>query len=153
MFNRKNIKIHMVTLIVVVMTVAMSYQWGLAGDLKGRDFVRLGNVATLEGTLIKLNAEEWALQVGDSQYDLHMGPSAFREYHQFVLKAGGSARVEGYVYNTDVGVMNIETEGQSIALRDETGRPAWAGSRFGKRDSKSFDTKGFSGIDTVPVMN
>jgi len=152
MFNRKNIKMYVVSLIAICMVVAMTYQSGLAGELRGKDFVRLGTVSTMEGTLVKLNAQEWALQVGDTRYDLHMGPSAFRDYHQFELKEGGSARVQGYVYNTDVSVMDIETEGQSIVLRDGSGRPAWAGSSFSKRNSRPADAKGFAGIDDVPVM-
>jgi hypothetical protein len=152
MFNKKNIKFFAVIFIAGLMAVAMSYQWGIAHELKGRDFMRLGKISTVEGDLVRLNAEEWALQVGNVRYDLHMGPGSFRDYHKFVLKEGSSATVKGAVYNTDIGVMQIETDGQSIVLRDEAGRPAWAGSSFSKRDSRPADAQGFGRIDNVPEM-
>lgn len=152
MFNRKNIRFYIVTFIAGLMAVGMIYQQGFAGDLKGRDFVRIGKVSTLEGSLIKLNAEEWALKVGDITYALHMGPSSFRDYHKFVMEENSIARVKGSVHNTDVGVMEIETEGQSITLRDETGRPAWAGTSFSKKASRPADNKGFGSLGNLPDM-
>lgn len=154
MLKRKDFRFYTVAFLVVFMAIAMTCQWAVASELKGRDFVRLGKVSIMEGSLVRLNTEEWALKVGDTSYDLHMGPSSFRDYHKFVLKEGGIAKVKGYVYNNDVGVMEIETGGQSIALRDEAGRPAWAGSRFSKggASSRTADSRGFSDIGNVPAI-
>jgi hypothetical protein len=38
--------------------------------------------------------------------------------------------VKGFVYGTDVAVMEIQAGGKTITLRDETGRPAWAGTMY-----------------------
>jgi len=97
-----------------------------ASALKGRDLVRLGEPGTLTGTLVQ-KGDEWGVQVGDIVYDIHLGPSEYRTYKDFHLKDGEAAIIKGFVYKKDVTVVSIETGGQSITLRDETGRPAWAG--------------------------
>ena len=99
--------------------------------LKGRDFVRLGQPTTLKGTLMQIG-DEWGLKVGDRVYEIHLGPSEYRTAKGFLLNQGEEATVKGFVYKTDVAVTTIETEGKSIMLRDPTGRPAWAGTDFGR---------------------
>lgn len=97
--------------------------------LKGRDIVRLGKLTRLSGTLVQ-KGDEWGLKVGNTEYDIHMGPIGYRGSKRFVLKDGTGAKITGFVYETDVSVATMETGGISIVLRDETGRPAWAGSKF-----------------------
>ena len=100
-------------------------------NLKGRDFVRLGKMpmAPLSGTLVQ-KGDEWGLKVGNTEYDIHMGPIGYRASKGFSLKDGAEAKITGFLYETDVSVTTMETGGSSIVLRDETGRPAWAGSIF-----------------------
>ena len=100
-------------------------------NLKGRDFVRLGKIGTLTGTLVQ-KGDEWELKVGDTLYEIHMGPSDYRNTQGLVLKDGTKAVVTGFIYGTDLSVTTIETGGKSVTLRDETGRPAWAGTSFGR---------------------
>jgi hypothetical protein len=100
-----------------------------SGKLKGRDFVQLGKVATLTGTL-EQHGDEWGLKVGTASYEIHLGPADYRTNQGLVLNNEDQATVKGFVYGTDVAVMEIETGGKKITLRDETGRPAWAGSTF-----------------------
>jgi len=121
-------KIAIIALLVCV-TVAFTFSNGFAETLKGRDFVRLGTIATLEGTLIE-EGHEWSLRHADSVYELHLGPSDFRDDKGFTLKDGEIATVEGFVHEKDVAVTSIETGGKTLTLRDNTGRPAWAGTRF-----------------------
>lgn len=102
---------------------------GKAATLKGRDLVRLGKIATVTGTLFQ-HADEWGLKVGDTLYEIHLGPAEYRAQKGFTLKEGDQATIKGFVYNTDVAVTTIETGGKSIVLRDETGRPAWARTTF-----------------------
>jgi hypothetical protein len=64
-----------------------------------------------------------------------MGPSDFRASKGFVLKDGAEATVTGFIYNNDVSVTVMETDGQKIVLRDESGRAAWSGSRFSKGEA------------------
>jgi len=100
-------------------------------NLKGRDFVRLGKMtmAPLSGTLLQ-KGDEWGLKVGDTEYDIHMGPIGYMASKGLSLKDGAEATITGFISSTDVSVATIETGGSSIVLRDETGRPAWAGSIF-----------------------
>ena len=102
---------------------------GKAATLKGRDLVRLGKIATVTGTLFQ-HGDEWGLKVGDTLYEIHLGPAEYRAQKGFTLKEGDQATIKGFVYNTDVAVTTIETGGKSIVLRDETGRPAWARTTF-----------------------
>ncbi|MFC1863086.1 DUF4405 domain-containing protein [Thermodesulfobacteriota bacterium] len=97
--------------------------------LKGSDFARLGVMTSFSGTLVRIG-DEWGLQSGGSVYEIHMGPEVYRASEGVVLKDGAQASITGFAYGTDISVARLETGGRSILLRDETGRPAWAGSRF-----------------------
>jgi hypothetical protein len=101
----------------------------VGGKLKGRDFVQLGRVATLTG-ILEQHGDEWGLKVGTTSYEIHLGPADYRVHKGFVLKDGDQATISGFVYSTDIAVSTIETGGNSILLRDETGCPAWAGTVF-----------------------
>ena len=68
--------------------------------------------------------------MGTASYEIHLGPADYRTNQGLVLNNEDQATVKGFVYGTDVAVMEIETGGKKITLRDETGRPAWAGSTF-----------------------
>jgi hypothetical protein len=111
-------------------SATQSYPGNTAGGkLKGRDLVQLGRVATLTGTL-EQHGDEWGLKVGTTSYEIHLGPADYRTNQGLVLKNESQATVKGFVYGTDVAVMEIEAGGKKITLRDETGRPAWAGTMF-----------------------
>ncbi|MFC1534276.1 hypothetical protein ACFL7M_13020 [Thermodesulfobacteriota bacterium] len=112
-------------------------------NLRGRDFVRLGKMTPLSGTLVQ-KGDEWGLKVGNTEYDIHMGPIGYRASKGISLKDGTEAKITGFVYGTDVSVATMETGGSSIVLRNEIGRPAWAGSMFSKRDSNPVETRGFA---------
>ena len=100
-------------------------------NLKGRDFVRLGKMTMdpLSGTLVQ-KGDKWGLKVGNTEYDIHMGPIGYRASKGLSLKDGTEAKITGFIYGKDVSVTTMETGGSSIVLRDETGRPA--------RDSSIF---------------
>ncbi len=100
-------------------------------QLKGRDYVRLGKLETHTGVFVKLN-DEWGLKTGDRVFEIHMGPAEYRAYKGFTVKEGENAKVSGFVYNNNLSVTIMESGGQFITLRDETGRPAWAGSDFSR---------------------
>jgi len=127
-------KISIAALLVFVISV-LTFSAGFAEMLKGRDFVRLGKIATLKGTLIE-EGHEWNLRHENSIYALHLGPSDYRDDKGIVLKDGENATISGFVHGKDMAVTMIETGGKSLTLRDETGRPAWAGTKF-SRGNKS----------------
>ena len=85
----------------------------------------------MKETLVRIG-DEWGLKSVDTVYEIHLGPSEYRASQGVVLKDGAQAAVRGFVYGTDISVAMMQTGGRSIQLRDETGRPAWAGSRFSR---------------------
>ena len=97
-----------------------------SSTLKGRDYVRLGQMDSLTGTLVQKD-NEWGLNVEDKVWDIHLGPSEYRASKGLILINGENATIKGFVYQDHVTVTSIETGGKSITLRDQTGRPAWAG--------------------------
>jgi hypothetical protein len=106
-----------------------------SATLKGRDYVRLGKIEIVMGSLVQ-RGDEWELKAGDVYYAIHMGPSDYRNAKGLVLTDGADAVVTGFVYGSDLSVTMIETGSQSIMLRDEIGRPAWAGTRYSKGESR-----------------
>lgn len=113
-----------------------------ADTLKGRDYVRLGKLETITGTLIP-EQHEWMLKAEDKVYELHLGPSAYRESKGVVLEKGLEASVQGFIYNTNVAVTQMTVAGKTTLFRDKTGRAAWAGSRF---------ARGRNSMHTAPSM-
>ncbi len=97
-----------------------------SSTLRGRDYVRLGQMDILTGTLVQKD-NEWGLNVGDKSWDIHLGPVEYRTDKGLVLTNGERATIKGFVYQNHVTVTSIETGGKSMTLRDQTGRPAWAG--------------------------
>jgi len=104
---------------------------GSPATLKGRDYVRMGEMKTFTGSLVE-KGDEWELKVGNTPYELHMGPIDFRNAQGLVLTNGAQAVVSGFVYGADLSVTTIQTAGKSTLLRDESGRPLWGGSGFGR---------------------
>ena len=128
-------KISVVALVVLLLS-AFPFSAGFAETIKGRDYAALGKFTTLRGTLVE-EGSEWGLRNDSGVYDLHLGPSDFRAAQGIVLKDGASATVRGFTHERHVAVATIETGGKSVTLRDEAGRPAWAGTRFSKGGGKA----------------
>lgn len=99
--------------------------------LKGRDIVRLGKPETLGGILSR-EGDEWVLTSDGMTYEIHMGPAEFRTQKGFTLTEGQEATVSGFLYGKDLAVTTMASDGKSIVLRDETGRPLWAGTGFAR---------------------
>jgi hypothetical protein len=66
-----------------------------------------------------------------------LGPSFYRESQGFVLEVGANVRVSGYWEENEFKAAQVENldTGQSIILRDASGRPMWAGQGRGKNRS------------------
>ncbi len=99
--------------------------------LRGRDIVRIGKHAALSGILAEEN-NEWKLTTDRGLYEIHMGPSGYRESKGFQLKAGNTATASGFVYQNHIAVTQITSMDKTIVLRDNTGRPAWARSKYSR---------------------
>lgn len=99
--------------------------------LKGRDYTGLGTMGSVTGTLVS-EGNEWRIKAGETLYEIHMGPSDYMADKGLILKDGSEAQVSGFIYKDQISVRKIETEGRSLTLRDETGRPAWARSMYSR---------------------
>jgi len=121
----------MLTLILMAITmcgtVVVHEVAGAEEELKGRDIVKIGKMTTLTGVLAT-DGHEWQVKAGDAVYDIHLGPSFYREEKGVELKEGETATVTGFLYKTDVAVSTIKLGETTYVLRDEKGHPAWAGS-------------------------
>lgn len=117
----------------VILAVAMlcgvaGAREGARGDreLRGRDIVEIGKMATLTGVL-SAEGQEWRITVAETVYNLHLGPSFYRAEKGIELKEGGAASVTGFLQGADMAVSTIRIGESTYVLRDENGRPAWAG--------------------------
>lgn len=91
---------------------------------------------TLEGIVVE-TGELFIETAAGETVQVGLGPSAYRESLGFVLKLGDSVRVSGYWEDGEFKATQLEnqTTGQSIVLRDPSGRPMWAGQGRGKNRS------------------
>ncbi len=120
-------------------------------DLKGRDFVELGEFQTLRGNIYP-DRGEWFLQTGDSAYELHLGDHTHRERTGIRLEEGKTATVSGYVYSQrgadfiDLAVCTVQMDGEKYRFRQDDGTPMWWGQGGGDRDGQGIGS-GLGGGD------
>ena len=91
----------------------------------------MGTSFSVSGTLIERDGE-WALDTGSKIFNLHLGNEDYLESVEFILIAGQKAEVKGFVFETDMAVGTLTMDNQTWTLRDESGRPAWAGRGRGR---------------------
>jgi hypothetical protein len=88
--------------------------------------------------VIELTGDELTVQTEDgSAVTVHLGPEAYWESEGIMLQNGDHVDVTGF-YEGDafegVEIKNLTTQ-ETVTLRDETGRPLWAGRGRGGRGS------------------
>ena len=82
----------------------------------------------IEGFVVE--TDELVVETADGQtVQVGLGPSQYREDQGFVLNLGTQVRVSGYWEEDEFKAMQVEDldTGESIVLRDVSGRPMWAG--------------------------
>jgi hypothetical protein len=83
----------------------------------------------------ELTGDELTLQTDDALMTVHLGPEWYWESEGIALREGDQVEVVGF-YEGDVfeatRIDNLTT-GLGATLRDETGRPLWAGRGRGGR--------------------
>jgi hypothetical protein len=91
---------------------------------------------TVEGVVVETD-ELMIETAGGETVQVGLGPSTYREAQGFVLKLGENVSASGYWEDDEFKATTLEnqTTGQSIVLRDATGRPMWAGQGRGKNRS------------------
>lgn len=106
-------------------------------ELRGRDFVRMGEFIEITGTL-KPERGEWFLIAGDGVYEIHLGDHSHRASTGITLEEGKKASVRGYVYKregageTDIAVCSVLIDGKEYRFREDDGTPLWKGQSAGR---------------------
>lgn len=105
-------------------------------ELRGRDFVRLGEFTNVSGVL-KPERGEWFLVSGGDIYEIHLGDHEHRARTGISLAEGKKAAVAGFLYEQegasakDVAVCTIAVDGREYRFREDDGTPLWRGRSSG----------------------
>jgi hypothetical protein len=95
------------------------------------------NWATYEGTVVvsPADGDDLIIATDDGQEIVVGTGPGYMEAQGFVLQAGEAVQVQGYWEDDELKAAQVmrQSDGQAITLRDQTGRPAWAGN--GRRAS------------------
>ena len=94
--------------------------------LSGKDFVKLGKLGTVSGSLLE-QADEWYVKVQNVVYVIHMGNHDFRSKTDIPLENGKNAIVTGFIHGKDIAVCTITIDHKKYRFRDDDGAPLWAG--------------------------
>jgi hypothetical protein len=84
---------------------------------------------TVGGEVIARVDDELTIQTADGQMVAHLGPEWYWETEGIALSAGDRVQVIGFYEGDEFEVVGVEniTTGESVTLRDDSGRPMWAG--------------------------
>jgi hypothetical protein len=84
-----------------------------------------------------LEDDELTIDTSDSAVTVHLGPEWYWETEGIRLTEGDQVLVSGFYEDDTFEVASIEnlTAGQMVTLRDDTGRPLWAGRGRGRQAS------------------
>lgn len=87
-----------------------------------------GEWQTLEGKVTVVDTDV-TLQTSEGAVLVGLGQSWYREQAGFTLKVGDEVVVTGFYEGGEfkAGTIENQTTGETLVLRDETGRPLWAG--------------------------
>jgi|APSaa5957512622_1039677.scaffolds.fasta_scaffold86354_1 hypothetical protein len=90
-----------------------------------------GTVSDVDSSYLFITADDGtAIEVGGR-------PWSYIQSQAFLLETGSAIALQGF-YETDdrfeIGVITNLSTGEDIAIRDQTGRPMWAGGRRGGQD-------------------
>jgi len=109
-----------------------------AEDPTGRQIVERGVRGSLTGTLVA-EGDEWQLRVAGTLYDLHLGQLGHDGATTAALKDGAEATVNGFIAGSHVSPLTLTSGDATIRLREEDGRPRWAGMRLGPNAVEPVD--------------
>jgi len=109
----------------------------------------IGTWVELTGEVVALVDNGFTLSTDDGEMTVHLGPSWYWESVGIGLEAGDQVTVSGFYEDDEfeVGAIENTTDGTSVTLRDETGRPLWAG-RGGAGGNTAAGRNGFAGCDS-----
>ena len=130
--NKKNLSMVAILLVAVSVGVFASS----TSDLKGSDFVRLGKLGIVSGTLSE-EGGEWYLTSEKNEYALHLGNYEVIYPKGIDLKEGSGAVVRGFVLEDDISAVTLATDDARYSLRTAEGFPLWAG-QGARQNQQSF---------------
>ncbi|HKL57731.1 MAG TPA: hypothetical protein VJ854_04965 [Sphaerochaeta sp.] len=119
--NKKSISMVAILLLVVTVGAFASSD----SDLKGRDFVRLGTLGIVSGTLSE-DGGEWYLTSSTGEYALHLGKYEVIYPKGINLKEGSSAVVRGFVLDSDISAVTVASDSGKYSFRTAAGVPLWS---------------------------
>jgi hypothetical protein len=92
---------------------------------------------TLSGFVVRLEADELMVATDNGAVTAHLGPEWYWETEGISLDEGDEVQVSGFYEDDTFEVGRIEnlSKGQAVTVRDETGRPLWAGRGRGRQAS------------------
>jgi hypothetical protein len=100
------------------------------GDQTGTGQANVEEWLTLQGTVVSVDADTLVVQtVSGEQVTMENRPWWFAQEQGFSAQVGDQVRLIGF-YEGDrfeVGQMDYISKGQTVLVRDENGRPLWAG--------------------------
>lgn len=121
-------------LLFIFLTVIFGSIFCGENPLKGKDFVKLGALQTISGNLYEKDAE-WFLKTGKKSINLHFGPKEFLESKKVSLTEKKDFTVTGFLYETNLTVLNFVFNDSLVALRTEAGEPLWKNTEFSNKSS------------------
>jgi hypothetical protein len=100
------------------------------GDQTGTGQANVEEWLTLQGTVVSVDADTLVVQtVSGEQVTMENRPWWFAQEQGFSTQVGNQVTLVGFYENGDfeVGQISDATNGQMVLVRDENGRPLWAG--------------------------
>jgi|GEM_PF-720433 len=106
-------------------------------QLTGNDIVKLGTLETISGKLFE-DDEEWFIKADNGVIQLHFGPQEFLESKEVVLEGKKDFSLTGFLFESDMAVVNFVFNDELIELRTEKGEPLWKDSEFSNNRNKTY---------------
>jgi hypothetical protein len=100
------------------------------GDQTGTGQANVEEWLTLQGTVVSVDADTLVVQtVSGEQVTMENRPWWFAQEQGFSAQVGDQVTLIGFYENDsfEVGQIDDITKGQTVLVRDENGRPLWAG--------------------------
>jgi hypothetical protein len=100
------------------------------GDQTGTGQANVEEWLTLQGTVVSVDADTLVVQtVSGEQVTMENRPWWFAQEQGFSAQVGDQVTLIGFYEGDDLEVGQIDdiTKGQTVLVRDEDGRPLWAG--------------------------
>jgi hypothetical protein len=100
------------------------------GEQAGTDQVNVDEWLTLQGTVVSVDVDMLVVQTDSGeQVTMENRPWWFAREQGFSAQVGNQVTLVGFYENGDfeVGQISDVTNGQTLLVRDENGRPLWAG--------------------------